>query len=110
MLTIIIIGLFVVVICVFPVMFVAKKLGAEKTELVDCILAIIVGSIASSIIVPFIPGGNSSQIIYFLYSFLVVGMVYKYMLQANYIASVLIALISTLIKWAAIYVVGKVFT
>lgn len=110
MFTIILVGLFVVVTCIFPVMFVAKKLGAEKTELVDCILAIIVGSFVSSIVVPLIHGGNASQIMYFIYSFLVVGVIYKYMLRANYIASVLIALISTLIKWAAIYVVGKILT
>lgn len=110
MLSIIVVGLFVVVTSVFPVMFVARKLGAEKTELIDCILAIIVGSIVSSVVVSFLPGGNTSQMLYFFYSFLVVGVVYKYMLQANYLASVLIALISTLIKWLAILIVAKILS
>ena len=110
MLSIIIVGLFVVVTSIFPVMFVAQKLGAEKTELIDCILAIVVGGIVSSILVSFLPGSSTNEILYFLYSFLIIGVVYKYMLQANYFASVLIALISTLIKWAIIYVVAKILT
>ena len=106
MLTIIVVGLFVVITSVFPVMFVAKKLGAEKANLIDCIFAIIVGSV----VVPFLPGRSTSQLMYFLYSFLVVGVVYKYMLQANYIASVLISLISTFITSVVMYVVAKIFT
>ncbi len=38
MLSVIISGLIIVVVCVFPVMLVAKKLGAEKAELIVLLL------------------------------------------------------------------------
>jgi len=109
-LTIIIAGLFVVITCVFPVAFMAKKLGAEKIKLMDCFLAIIVASIAIGLTVPLLPGGSTSDGLYFIYSLLVAGVVYKYMLQATYIASVVIALISTLITTLILYLIDKILT
>ncbi len=108
MLSIIYVGLIIVVFCVFPVMLTARVLGAEKSDLVDCIFAVIVGNILSSIIVPFIPvmpGITSGELMSYIYTFLVTGLVYKYMLQASYVASVVISLVSTLIAWGAAYVV-----
>ncbi|VAX01968.1 hypothetical protein MNBD_GAMMA22-2584 [hydrothermal vent metagenome] len=43
MLSILIIGLFVVMPSKFPVMIAASKLGAQKTGLLDCIIAIVEG-------------------------------------------------------------------
>ncbi len=98
-------GLFVVIFCVFPVMFTARKLGAGKADLVDCILAILVATFVSSVVIPFLPGAITNEILAYIYSFLVMGLVYKFMLQADYLTSVLIALISMVITYTALYAV-----
>ncbi len=101
-------GLFVVIFCVFPVMFTARKLGAGKADLIDCVLAIIVATLVSSVAISFFPGAATNDVLAYIYSFLVMGVVYKFMLQANYITSVLIALISSVITYSALYIVGSV--
>lgn len=60
--------------------------------------------------VPFLPGANSSDLMAYIYSFLIAGLVYKFMLQATYITSVLIAIISTAITFIALYIVAAIFT
>jgi hypothetical protein len=107
---IVIVGLFVVIFCIFPVMFTARKLGAEKSDLVDCIIAILVATFFSSIIVPFLPGAGTNEVLAYIYSFLVAGLAYKFILQASYVASVLIALISTAITYISLYIVGSMVT
>lgn len=101
-------GLFVVIFCIFPVMFTARKLGAEKADLLDCIIAILVATLFSSIIVPFLPGAMSNEVLGYAYSFLVAGLAYKFILRASYIVSVLIALISTVITYIALHIVSLV--
>ncbi len=101
-------GLFVVIFCVFPVMFVAKKLGAEKAGLLNCFLAIFVAVIIAGIFVPLLPGAHSNELLANFYSLLVFGVVFKYMLGATYIASLLIALLSTVISYSAIYILDLI--
>ena len=102
---IILAGLFVVLFCIYPVMFCAKKLGAEKHDLIDCLLAIIVSTLVVSILVPMLPSANTSNELSYLYGFLVSGLVFKFMLQANYFTSVLIALTSTILRYVALFIV-----
>lgn len=110
MLSILIIGLFVVITSVFPVMFAANKLGAQKTELVDCIIAVIIGGLVSSFIAPLIPGANTNEAAGFIYTLIITGVVYKFLLQASYISGMLIALISTIIKSVLILLIAKIVT
>jgi len=93
LLSILLIGLVVVVLCVFPVMLTARKLNAGKSDLVDCIVAIIVGSFISSIAVAILPGGDSSPLLATIYWFVVTGFVYKVMLEATLVAGVIIAIV-----------------
>jgi len=108
MLSILIIGLFVVITSVFPVMIVANKLGAQKTELLDCIIAIVVGNLVSSLIVQFIPGSNTNEVVGFIYTIIITGLVYKFLLKSNYLSGMLISLISTIIKYILIFVIAKI--
>lgn len=91
MISILLVGLIIVIFCVFPVMFIAKKLGAENAGLLLCFVAIIVGSIVSSIFVLMIPGAMESQLLAGVYSILITGFVYKLILESTYIAGVLTA-------------------
>lgn len=97
MLGALLIGLIIVVVCIFPVMFIAQKLGAGKSELVDCIIAVVVGSFVSSLIAPMLPGADTSALLATAYSLLITGVVYKFMLEATYIAGILIALVPAII-------------
>lgn len=99
----------VVVFCVFPVMLTARKLGAGKSDLIDCIIAIVVQAFVLSIVIPLLPGATASEVLAYIYSFLLAGVVYKFMLQASYIASVLIAIISTAITYVALYIFASIF-
>lgn len=92
-----IVGLLIVVVCVFPVMITARKLKAGKSDLIDCVIAVIVGSIASSLLVPLIPGVMSSTFLAALCSLAITGLVYKFMLQATYLAGFIIALVPAII-------------
>lgn len=99
-------GLFVVIFCIYPVMFSAKFLGAEKHDLIDCLLAIIVATLVVSIIVPYLPSANTSAALSYFYGFFVTGIVFKFMLKANYFTSVLIALASTIFRYLALFIVA----
>lgn len=91
------IGLIVVVVCVFPVMITARKLNAGKSSLVDCIIAVILGSFVSSIVVPIIPGAVSNAFLATVFSLAVTGVVYKFMLEATYLTGFIIALVPAII-------------
>jgi hypothetical protein len=104
-LTILLVGLIVVVVCVFPVMFTARKLNAGKADLVDCIIAIVVGAFVSSLAVAFLPGAASSALIAVLYWLVATALVYKYLLETTFVAGVIIALVPVAIK----YILGFIF-
>lgn len=89
--SILLVGLVIVIFCVFPVMFIAKKLGAENAGLLRCFVAIIVGSFVSSLFVFMIPGAAASPLLAGVYSILITGLVYKFILESTYIAGVLTA-------------------
>ena len=92
-----IVGLIIVVVCIFPVMFTAKKVDAGKSGLVDVIIAVVVGSINSSIFVALIPGTTSSAFLATVFSLGVTGIIYKFLLDTNYIKGFIIALVPALI-------------
>lgn len=93
MLTILLVGLGIVVLCVFPVMFAARKLNAGKSDLIDCIIAIIVGTFVSSVVVAILPGGDSSALLATVYWLVTTGFVYKVMLEATLITGIIIAIV-----------------
>lgn len=93
MLSILLVGLIIVVFCVMPVMFLAKKFGAENTGLLRCFVTIFIGSLVASIFTPMIPGALDSAVLAMLYWFLLTGLVYKWILGSTYIAGVFIAVI-----------------
>ena len=98
MFTILLAGLIVVLICVYPVMFAAKKLGAGKYDLVDCCIAILVATLISSLGVSFFSGVISGALLPMILYLLIAGAVFKYMLEATYLAGILIALAPVVIK------------
>lgn len=106
MLSIILAGLVFVVIAVFPVMFAAKKLGAEKSGLLDAFIALIVGSLAAGLIAPLLPAAQTNEIAGFAYTLLITGLVYKYLLRASYLIGVLIALMA----WGIQLMIGLVLS
>lgn len=106
MLNILLIGLIIVVVCIFPVMFAAKKFGAGKTELVDCIIAVVAGSFASSLVAPMLPGANTTEVLGTFYALLITGVVYKFLLEATLIKGVLIALVPAVV----FYILGLFIT
>lgn len=103
---ILVVGLIVVVVCIFPVMITARKLNAGKSDLVDCIIAVVAGGFVSSIVVPIIPGAASSAFLATALSLAVTGVVYKFLLEATYITGFIIALIPAIIY----FVLDVVFT
>ena len=100
MLNIIIAGLFIVIVCIFPVMFIARKLGAEKTDLMDCIIAVIAGSFVSGIVVSMLTDQDTNIGIQAILSIIITGIVYKFLLEATYIKGLLIALIPSVFYYA----------
>ena len=92
MLGIIFVGLVIVVVCVFPVMLTARKLDAGKSDLVDCIIAIVVGVFISSIAVGILPGDLNPLLVIVCW-FVVTGFVYKIMLETTLVAGVVIAIV-----------------
>ncbi|MBL4797532.1 MAG: hypothetical protein JKY50_08970 [Oleispira sp.] len=105
MLSIIFIGLVIVVLCVFPVMITARKLNTGKSDLIDCILAIIVGTFISSIVVGILPGGDSSVPLATGYWLLATGFVYKIMLEATLVAGLIIAIVPAIFN----FILVKIF-
>lgn len=101
MLSVIIAGLIFVVVCIFPVMLVAKKLGAEKADLVDCVIAVIVGGLVSGLLVSMFTGQDTSTAIKTILSIVITGFVYKFLLEATYIKGLLIALIPSVFYFVA---------
>jgi len=99
MLYILLSGLIVVVFCVFPVMISAKKLNAGKSELVDCIIAIVVGSIVSSLITSMLTGADTSAALATICSLAVTGIVYKFLLEATYINGFIIAFVPAILHF-----------
>ena len=106
--SIIIVGLVVVVVVLFPVMFAAKKLGAEKSDLVDVLIAVVASTFVVSIFAPMLPAGQTNEAAFFTYSLLLTGLVYKYVLQASYLIAVLIALMAVVIRFLITWVLGAV--
>lgn len=104
MLSIVFIGLVIVVLCVFPVMMTARKLNTGKSDLIDCILAIIVGAFVSSIVVGILPGGDSSAPLATVYWLLATGFVYKIMLEATLVAGLIIAIVPAIFNFVLIKV------
>jgi hypothetical protein len=104
MLSVIIGGLIILAVCIFPVMFVAKKLGAQKSELIDCIIAVVVGGLVSGLVVSMFTDPGASTAIKTILSITITGVVYKFLLEATYIKGILIALIPSVFY----LVVGKV--
>ncbi len=104
MFSVIISGLIIVVVCIFPVMLVAKKLGAQKAELVDCIIAVVVGGLVSGILVSVITDQDTSGAFKSILTIVITGLVYKFLLEATYIKGLLIALIPSILY----FIVGAV--
>jgi len=78
-------------------MLTARKLNAGKSEFVDCIIAVVVGAIVSSICVPLIPGAASSAFLATIFSLIVTGIIYKFLLDATYVTGFIIALVPAII-------------
>ena len=106
MFNILLIGTIIVVVCVFPVMIAAQKLDAGKSGLVDCIIAVLVGSFVSSFAVPMLPGADISAVLATIYSLAVTAVTYKFMLEATYIGGLIIAIIPAILY----FVLDNIFT
>lgn len=58
------------------------------------------------VLVPYLPSANTSAALSYFYGFLVTGLVFKLMLRANYLTSVLIALASTIFRYIALFILA----
>jgi hypothetical protein len=90
----------IVVLCVFPVMFTARKLNAGNSDLIDCIIAIMAGTFVSSIAVGILPGGDSNVFLASAYWLIATGVVYKFLLEATLVTGIIIAIVPAALKFA----------
>jgi hypothetical protein len=104
MLSILLAGFVIVALIFFPVMLLARQLDTGKSDLVDCIIAVLVGSTIANFVVPFLPGANSDTVLQAIYSIGVVGVSYRYLLETTVVKGIVIALVPAL-GWALVDVV-----